>query len=520
VGPLSIVVGFLSGLVVSIVTIWFSLGRVKNAVVRGLLSGEIVLSTKYSVLSARTDRPRYVRSSLTAILFVAAVALAFYASRLGGEAQAGAFMGAGAALLVSLLLVAHARLRSVGSRSTLVGGAALARLAFRNAGRNVGRSTATIALVASAAFLIVAVSAFRMSPTSQGVGGFDLIAESSQPIYDDLNSAAGRKELLADKADVLAGGTVLSLRLKAGDDASCRNLYQPTQPRILGVTRQMVSYFDDRQLPARFGWSASAAKGEAKKANPWRLLAGESGAEGTVPVVLDQNTAMYSMRLYGGVGQEFEVTYADGTTVKFRVAGLLSNSVLQGSLLIGEADFKRLFPQISGYRFFLIRTPPGKADEVAVALEDRLGDEGFDTVDARARLADLLAVQNTYISTFQSLGALGLVLGTFGLAAVQLRSVFERRKELALMRATGFRRGRLGEMVLLENLLLLIGGLALGTLAALVAVLPQMLLGAARPPLADLAVMLGVVLVVGVATGFIAVRATLRAPLVGALRGE
>ena len=202
-------------------------------------------------------------------------------------------------------------------------------------------------------------------------------------------------------------------------------------------------------------------------------------ADEPVPVVLDQNTAMYSLRLYGGVGQTFDVTYADGTTVKFRVAGLLANSVLQGNLLIGEGDFQRLFPQISGYRFFLIRSPPGKSDEVARVLEDRLGDEGFDAVDARARLADLLAVQNTYISTFQSLGALGLVLGTFGLAAVQLRSVFERRKELALMRATGFRAARLGEMVLLENLLLLGRRLGVGTLAALVAVLPQMLSGGA-----------------------------------------
>jgi ABC-type antimicrobial peptide transport system permease subunit len=153
-------------------------------------------------------------------------------------------------------------------------------------------------------------------------------------------------------------------------------------------------------------------------------------------------------------------------------------------------------------------------------LEDQLGDEGFDPVDSRARLADLLAVQNTYISTFQTLGALGLVLGTFGLAAVQLRSVFERRKELALLRAAGFRPARLGRMVLLENLLLLLSGLGLGTFAALVAVLPQMLLGAARPPLFDLAVMLGIVLIVGLLTGLIAVRATLKAPLIGALRGE
>jgi putative ABC transport system permease protein len=325
---------------------------------------------------------------------------------------------------------------------------------------------------------------------------------------------------LADKAEELSGATVLSLRLKPGDDASCRNLYQPSQPRVLGVTPQMVEYFDDPKLSVWFGWSASEANTDEEKSNPWRLLSATSPADQPVPVVLDQNTAVYSLRLYGGVGETFAVTYAGGAKITFRVAGLLSNSVLQGNLLISEADFKRLFPQISGYRSFLIKSPPGKSEQIASVLEDRLSDEGFDTVDSRARLNDLLAVQNTYISTFQSLGALGLVLGTFGVAAVQLRSVFERRKELALMRASGFRRGRLGEMVLLENLVLLIGGLALGAVAALVAVLPQMLLGAARVPLADLAAMLGVVLVAGVATGFIAVRATLKAPLVSALRGE
>jgi ABC-type antimicrobial peptide transport system permease subunit len=528
VTPLSLVFGFAAGLTVSLVTIWFSLRRVKRAVVRSLLAGEIVTSAEREVRSAeqtKASAPYSVlpapRSALVAAtLFLVAIALAVYATRLGGEAQAGAFLGAGAALLAALLVVVTRQLGAAGKRSTLVAGAALARLAFRNAGRNVGRSTATIALVAAAAFLIVAVSAFRMSPTSQGVGGFDLIAESSAPIYDDLNSAAGRKQLLADQADVLEGGTVLALRLKPGDDASCRNLYQPTQPRILGVTPQLVAYFDDPQVTTRFSWSASAARSAEEQANPWRLLSFWTPREQPIPVVLDQNTAMYSLRLYGGVGEMFDVTYADGTTVTFRVAGLLAGSVLQGNLLVGEGDFERLFPQVSGYRYFLIRSPAGKSTEVARVLEERLGDEGFDAVDSHARLADLLAVQNTYISTFQSLGALGLVLGTFGLAAVQLRSVFERRKELALMRAAGFRRNHLGRMVLLENLLLLIGGLAVGTLAALVAVLPQMLLGGARVPFVDLGVTLAVVVVVGVLTGMIAVRATLRASVVAALRGE
>ena len=82
-------------------------------------------------------------------------------------------------------------------------------------------------------------------------------------------------------------------------------------------------------------------------------------------------------------------------------------------------------------------------------------------------------MQNTYLSTFQSLGALGLLLGTVGLAVVQLRSVLERRGELALMRAGGFRRGRLVRMVVWENAVLLLGGLAVGCVAAAVALIPQ-----------------------------------------------
>jgi ABC-type antimicrobial peptide transport system permease subunit len=113
-----------------------------------------------------------------------------------------------------------------------------------------------------------------------------------------------------------------------------------------------------------------------------------------------------------------------------------------------------------------------------------------------------------------------LVLGTFGLAAVQLRNVFERRKELALLRAVGFRGIRLGEMVLLENLFLLVTGLACGALAAPFSAVPHMLLGGARVPLVDLAIMLGIVLVVGIVTGVLAVRATLRAPILLALRGN
>jgi ABC-type antimicrobial peptide transport system permease subunit len=150
-------------------------------------------------------------------------------------------------------------------------------------------------------------------------------------------------------------------------------------------------------------------------------------------------------------------------------------------------------------------------------LESTLEDHGLDVQRTDERLAGFMAVQNTYLSTFQSLGGLGLLLGTLGLAVVQVRNVLERRGELALLRAVGFSRARLAGVVLWENAALLTGGLAAGGAAALVAVAPH--LGRrAILPWTDLALSLALVLAVGMLAGLAAVRAGLRTELLTALR--
>lgn len=525
VSPWSLAMGYISGVVICVLTILWSVRRTKGISVRRLLAGQ----------AAESDEAVYAppgRWGLVAAVMLLAVAVgfAFAATRLGGEAQAGAFVGSGTLVLVALLIVIRRYFKTGGRIGAPMGCWNLRWLAARNVARHPGRSTLTVGLMAVASFLIVAMSSFRLAPTESGTGGFDLVAESSEPVFGDWSTPQGRESLLADRAAVLAGGVILPLRLQAGDDASCNNLFQASQPQVIGVTEPFLRYFDDPSVPS-FTWSSSAAESPADKANPWRLLStggsvsrrvpsGGQPFQAVVPVVLDKNTAMYSLHLYRGVGEEFELTYPQFGPIRFRVVGLLSNSILQGSLLIGEAEFVQRFPDVSGYRYFLIKSPPGKTHQVAEALEDRLGDHGFDAVSARQRLEDLLAVQNTYLSTFQSLGALGLLLGTFGLATVQVRNVVERRGELALLRAAGFRRRRLAGLVMLENVALLVGGLLTGFVSALVATLPHMLVGGASIPFRDLTLLLAVVLVVGCLSSLASVRATLQAPILAALREE
>ena len=84
------------------------------------------------------------------------------------------------------------------------------------------------------------------------------------------------------------------------------------------------------------------------------------------------------------------------------------------------------------------------------------------------------AVQNTYLSTFQLLGGLGLILGSFGLGAVVLRNLQDRRKEWAILAAVGFSSRRLRGLVCLEHLALLVIGLLMGAGSAVLATWPSL----------------------------------------------
>ena len=111
-------------------------------------------------------------------------------------------------------------------------------------------------------------------------------------------------------------------------------------------------------------------------------------------------------------------------------------------------------------------------------------------------------------------------MGTIGLAVILLRNTLERRSELAALRALGFRRRGLGWLVLAENVLLLVAGMAIGSLSGLIAVSPHLRGGQALVPWASLAATLLAVLAVGILAGVAALRQVVRVPLLPALRAD
>jgi hypothetical protein len=490
--------------------IWWTLRTLSRVSERSLLAGELTVSDGAGG-SAKTTRQR----ALFGAIGFALLAAALLAGTLGGVVgRTGAFFGVGTSLLAACLcLVAFALRRPARPLLRRAGWRSISRLGLRSATHRPGRSVLSIAVIASAAFILVSVDAFRqdeladVSDPHSGAGGYALIVESQLPIVHDPNSPEGRQTLGLDSVD---GVTIAPFRLLPGDDASCLNLYEPRNPRILGAKPEFVA-------SGRFRFDSALATSDAERQNPWLLLQ-RDGGDGTIPVIADGNSMTYV--LHRGLGEEI-VLNNGGVTRRLRLVAALADSIFQGELVMSERNFLALFPEQQGYRFLLVGAPSTLVPQISTTLEDRLGDLGADAVPTGVRLAQFHKVENTYLSTFQTLGGLGLALGTIGLSTVVLRNVLERRRDLALLSAVGYNRRHIFVMIVAENLGLLVVGLLAGAACALVAIAPAAADRGGRLPTNVGGWLLVIaVLVAGVVSSVVSTKVALNTSLVDALKAE
>ncbi len=507
---LSLAIGATCGALASLLTIYWSLRNLCRLAPLTLLRG--------SSNDTNTGNRQMSRWMLTfaSLCGMGALLLSVIALGQTGMARAGCFFGCGMLLLSGALIGTREWLATRGELQPNTANAGLFWLAWLAVCRNPVRSVLSLGLLSVATFMIASMGVFQMAPTTQGYGGFDLMAESSQPLYRNIALPEVREQAIGSKAKAISGATIVSLRARLGEDASCNNLFQVGQPTVLGVTKQLSEVEQASVVDMRFQWTTAAVT-----ELPWSALEppATGSVESPIPVVLDQNTAQWSLHQGASIGAITKLRF-DGQWVHFKTVGLLSNSVLQGRLLIGEANFKSLFPTLSGFQFFLIRSGSVPQAVAMETLESGWSDDGLDVVSSELVLRRMLSVQNTYISAFQSLGALGLLLGTFGLAAVQTRSVIERRRELSLMRAVGFSDARIAKMLTLETALLLGGGMLIGVSAAAIAIVPYIIEVGPHTSLLQPFVMLVLVLVAGALSALLAIRTAMKLPILAGLRTE
>jgi putative ABC transport system permease protein len=502
----SIFPGGAAGMGVAFFTMWLVTRRQISQSISGLQKGLAEIET------VREKRPR--KSLIIGLLSVFAVLFILAATDFGREEDAFAFFFmAGSLLLVGGMALTNVILYRLGKGT---GRASLSpfQLGVRNNARKRARSITLIGLLSCGLFIVFTVGANRINALKDaerrdsGTGGFALYGESPIPVLYDLNSPRG-KQFYGLERPGTEDVSIVQLRLKEGDDASCLNLNRVSAPQLIGV--------DPEDLSRRKAFTFAEITDEVNPENPWSVL-DQNLSDETIPAVADQSVIVWGL----GKAVGDSLTYLDekGSPFQLKLVGGLANSVFQGKIIISERALIQKFPSISGYRIFLVDAPFERMDEVRESLSWAMQDQGLDLMPASTRLAEFNTVQNTYLSIFLILGSFGLLLGSVGLGIVVWRNIKERQGELALLRAVGFTKNSIQAVILSEHIALLTAGIFYGILAALVTTLPSLLTPGAEIPYPTILIVLIIVGLNGVIWTYSAAHFATKEDLLPALSKE
>lgn len=516
--PMTIAIGAVAGGVSGMVAILLALRK------QTLRSGHELLMGLAEIEIGATGKFR--KSFWTAVVCgLAGIGLAVSQGPNPGMDAAPLFFGAGGLLLVAGVAFAS---WGLGRALNTDGSSTMAplnkwRVGWCGMTRRRKRSLATLGLLACGSFLIAAINANRLdgdlnvTERSSGSGGFALVGFTSLPISQDLNTSE-TKDFFGLDEEILTDVHFAPFRALDGDEASCLNLNQAQRPKIVATDPKVLA----ERKAFHFAKSVSPEGAVADESmNPWMLLdlkwPNEDGKK-VVPAIGDMASIQWAMKK--SIGSNIEYEDDNGQAYLVKIVGAVSNSTLQGMLVVSESNFLEQYPSRSGYSFFLIDTPFDEVDKVSEELSWGLQDYGLELTPSSQRLAELNAVQNTYLSTFQALGGLGLLLGSVGIGVVVLRNLLERRSEIAVMTALGFRKRQLQLMTLWEHGALLTSGLLIGILSALVAIAPVVLASNVEAPFRSLIWTLLAIFLNGWFWTIIATWVAFRGSLLAGLREE
>jgi ABC-type lipoprotein release transport system permease subunit len=475
INPGTLLIGLLISLFVSMAAIFISVRRFQKQRTADLQKQ--ISSTTKKGKSVAIDSVMYVSLIVAAGIF-------FYQILGTSQMNPSLFFLSGGMLLLGLLLLFRKNLHRVQTKKQDI--FSLGRLAQLNLTRNKGRSITVVTLFALGTFLVVSTGSNKLDlfanaqDKSSGTGGFLYFAEASIPVLFDINDTEKRAE-----EGIFETFTTVQFSQVDGDDASCLNLNRISQPAILGVQPEM--------LEDRFSF---ATKIDAlAETDPWLAL-NQQFDDGTIPAIADQTVIQWGLGMK--VGDILLYQNELGDTIKLKLIAGTTPSIFQGYVLISNQNFLKNYPTKSGTNVFLIDGNPENRQQIADELQSVFRDYGWEMESTAKRLVEFYSVTNTYLSIFLALGALGLILGTIGLAVILARTLLERRREIAVMQAVGFYAKPIFKIITLEYLSLLFAGVLIGFLAAVVATLPAFLSANTGVSFSTVAIVVGLILTNGI----------------------
>ena len=348
-------------------------------------------------------------------------------------------LGAGCLLLfLGVALISSRLVKPLGSvlgwPGRRIGGAA-GKLASENAVRNPGRTAATAAalMIGIALVTFVAVLASGMKQSNRGAIERQVRAEyvvTSQDGFTPFVAAAG--DALASTP---ATELVTSVRAELG--------------KVAGSSKYVTGIEPDKIARAyRFDWKEGSD-----------AVLGELGRNGAI---VDDDFAD-DKKLE--VGDTFSLLVPSGKRTELEVKAIYEPPPfypLLGSVSIPQAAFDSLYERPRN-QFTFVDVPGEPTDETTRELEQAVA--GYPDANVLTRsewITDQDEEFNQFLLMLYVLLALSVIVSVFGMVNTLVLSVFERTRELGMLRAVGMTRRQARRMVRHESVITALLGAALG----------------------------------------------------------
>ncbi len=459
--PSTLLSGFALGAVSALLVLLFVLWRNMRKPLAVLVKGDEIQSLQVN------RRRKNISLAIAIAIISSAFSIIAYSFLSSATDNSELFLSAGGLILAGGIALLYALLLSLNKKNTDPAPRFFKQI-ISNVSLKRRRTLTAVALLAIGTFSVIITGANRKTfygtenNRQSGTGGFLFWAESTVPVLYDLNSPEGKDKYGMTGEQAFDSVRFLQMLRLDGNDASCLNLNQVSQPQILGMYPE---YFDQQQ-----SFSFLKLDPAVDVQHPWLALTKEL-APGVIPGYADQTVIQWGIQKK--VGDTLHYTDESGKILKIKIIGGLDNSIFQGNILVSAELFRQYFPSTAGSKVMLIDGDFQHRSAISEQLEYLFQDYGMVVTPASERLAEFNSVENTYLSVFMMLGGLGILIGTIGLGIVLLRNLAERKQEIAIYQAIGFKNRFILKLIFTENLIILLAGMGIGLVAAFVGILPS-----------------------------------------------
>ncbi|NIY66106.1 ABC transporter permease [Streptomyces malaysiensis] len=422
VAPTTVLVSVLVGVVVTVLSAWLP----------GRRAAKIPpVAAMNSVHAAPTTRGLVVRNTIGTILAAGGIALVVAGAGMGGDGQGP--MAFGAAVLVIGVFV----LTPLLSRPLIAAASPVLRifgmpgkLARQNAVRNPRRTAAT------ASALMVGLTL---------ITGMTVIAGS---IQQGINKMA---------ADGLRSDFVVSM-----GGGSARPL-SPEVSKTLAKLPEVTSISPLRASPARIAGDSDSLTGVDPKAI--RNLVNVDFTEGSF-TALGGTKALIDDKIADDhgwkVGSTIPVTYEDGRKGRLTVGGVYEGNQMIRGVMVDSATVSPHMATVADFQVML-KAKGGATEANKDLLKKTLGENPAIKIQTKQDISDEIAMIFTLmLNMLYGLLAMAVIVAVLGVINTLAMSVFERSKEIGMLRAIGLDRRGIKRMVRLESLVISLFGGVLG----------------------------------------------------------